>query len=76
MRNIRSFYLKIFIFWVVKFSVYLNRRVLVMLFIHAVRKENVSFSIQTIPRRSSFVVIFLFVRQCFYIMEFVFLHAR
>ena len=30
MKNIRFFYLKIFIFWVVKFSVYLNRRVFVM----------------------------------------------
>ena len=30
MKNIRFFYLKIFIFWVVKFSVYLNRHVFVM----------------------------------------------
>ena len=31
MKNIRFFYLKIFIFfWVVKFSMYLNRRVFVM----------------------------------------------
>ena len=30
MKNIRIFYLKIFIFFVVKFSVYLNRRVFVM----------------------------------------------
>ena len=31
MKNIRFFYLKIFIFLVMKFSVYLNRHVLVML---------------------------------------------
>ena len=30
MKNIRIFYLKIFIFWVVKFSVYLNRHVFEM----------------------------------------------
>ena len=30
MKNIKTFYLKIFIFLVVKVSVYLNRRVLVM----------------------------------------------
>ena len=30
MKNIRIFYLKIFIFWVVKFSIYLNRHVFVM----------------------------------------------
>ena len=30
MKNIRIFYLKIFIFWVVKFSVYLNRHVFLM----------------------------------------------
>ena len=30
MKNIRIFYLKIFISWVVKFSVYLNRNVFVM----------------------------------------------
>ena len=30
MKNIRIFYLKIFIFLVVKFSMYLNRRVFVM----------------------------------------------
>ena len=30
MKNIRSFYLKIFIFLMVKFSVYLNRHVFVM----------------------------------------------
>ena len=30
MKNIRYFYLKIFSFWVVKFSVYLNRHVFVM----------------------------------------------
>ena len=30
MKNIRTFYLKIFIFMVVKFSVYLNRHVFVM----------------------------------------------
>ena len=30
MKNIRIFYLKLFQFWVVKFSVYLNRRVFVM----------------------------------------------
>ena len=33
MKNIRLFYLKIFIFFVVKFSVYLNRRVFVMSFV-------------------------------------------
>ena len=31
MKNIRIFYLKIFIYWVVKFSVYLNRHVFEML---------------------------------------------
>ena len=31
MKNIRMFYLKIFPFLVVKFSIYLNRRVFVML---------------------------------------------
>ena len=31
MKNIRIFYLKIFVFMVVKFSVYLNRHVFVML---------------------------------------------
>ena len=30
MKNIRIFYLKMFIFFVIKFSVYLNRRVFVM----------------------------------------------
>ena len=30
MKNIRIFYLKIFIFWVIKFSVYLNRYVFEM----------------------------------------------
>ena len=30
MKNIKKFYLKIFIFLVVKFSMYLNRRVFVM----------------------------------------------
>ena len=30
MKNIRVFYLKIFLFLVVKFSIYLNRRVFVM----------------------------------------------
>ena len=33
MKNIRTFYLKIFIFMVVKFSVYLNRHVFVMVFV-------------------------------------------
>ena len=32
MKNIRVFYLKIFIFLVVKFSIYLNRHVFVMLY--------------------------------------------
>ena len=40
MKNIRIFYLKIFIFLVVKFSVYLNRRVFVM-HISATTPENV-----------------------------------
>ena len=31
MKNIRIFYMKIFPFFVVKFSIYLNRRVLVLL---------------------------------------------
>ena len=31
MKNIKNFYLKIFIFWVVKCSIYLNRLVFVML---------------------------------------------
>ena len=30
MKNIKFFYQKIFIFWVVKFSIYLNRLVFVM----------------------------------------------
>ena len=33
MKNIRIFYLKIFIFLVVKFSIYLNRHVFVMIII-------------------------------------------
>ena len=37
MKNIRIFYLKIFIFLVVKFSVYLNRYVFVMLLCRYVR---------------------------------------
>ena len=32
MKNIGNFYLNFFLFWVVKFSKYLNRRVFVMLF--------------------------------------------
>ena len=32
MKNVRIFYLKIFLFLVVKFSIYLNRRVFVMIF--------------------------------------------
>ena len=31
MKNIKKFCLKIFIFWVVKFSIYLNRLVFVMI---------------------------------------------
>ena len=30
MKNIKTIYLKIFVFWVVKFSIYLNRLVFVM----------------------------------------------
>ena len=40
MKNIRTFYLKIFIFLVVKFSVYLNRHVFVMFLLQFVAVVN------------------------------------
>ena len=40
MKNIRFFYLKIFIFLVVKFSVYFNRRVFVMKFIRTDNEDS------------------------------------
>ena len=40
MKNIRIFYLKIFKFLVVKFSIYLNRRVFVMWVVNVPRSQD------------------------------------
>ena len=50
MNNIRIFYLKIFLFLVVKFSVYLNRRVFVM----------VSFKVKTDPTLNMYRLVQVF----------------
>ena len=42
--NIRIFYLKIFLFWVVKFSIYLNRRIFAISFIFLVTVEPIFVS--------------------------------
>ena len=44
MKNIRFFYLKIFIFLVVKFSIYLNRRVFVMKYLGVDVKSSLTWN--------------------------------